>query len=256
MTADFVGQQAPTEPVVQSHKVGRMLMFNRAGAAVAALALAGLASSPAAAERASTLETVVQSQADSGAEADALPAGPVSDLTNWVLASGDNHGLPFVLIDKVGAHVFAFDADGKFVSAAPALLGIARGDDSAPGVGKRKLSAIKVDDRTTPAGRFAAKLGRDGAGHNVLWIDYANAISLHAVVTSNKKEHRLQRLNSASVDDNRISFGCINVPGKFYAKVVRPLFMKSSGIVYILPETKPLNEVFLAYQPTSLTAAR
>ena len=51
-----------------------------------------------------------------------------------------------------------------------------------------------------------------------------------------------------SPEDNRITYGCINVPAAFYAKVVRPVFKESTGVVYILPETKPLNEVFLAYQ--------
>jgi hypothetical protein len=37
--------------------------------------------------------------------------------------------------------------------------------------------------------------------------------------------------------DNRISYGCIKVPVEFYESVVRPLF-DSSGIVYILPETR------------------
>jgi hypothetical protein len=68
---------------------------------------------------------------------------------------------------------------------------------------------------------------------------------MHAVVTSNKKEKRLQRINSPTIDDNRISFGCINVPTKFYTASVSPLF-KQGGVVYILPDTKPLEDVFPA----------
>jgi hypothetical protein len=67
-------------------------------------------------------------------------------------------------------------------------------------------------------------------------------------VTANRKERRLQRLRSPSAEDNRITYGCINVPASFYAKVVRPLFKKTTGVVYILPETKPLNAVFLAFR--------
>ena len=177
-----------------------------------------------------------------------LSSEPVAQVTSWVLGSGDNGGLPFIVIDKVAADVFVFNAQGQLVGATPALLGLTPGDDSTPGVGDRELSAISPKDRTTPAGRFVAKFGTASGSRKVLWVDYATAISLHPVITSNKKERRLQRLKSPSADDNRITFGCINVPASFYAKVVRPLFNRTIGVVYILPETKPLNEVFLAFR--------
>jgi hypothetical protein len=175
-------------------------------------------------------------------------AAPVDDsvarLTGWVAATRDNNGAPFIVIDKVAAKVLVFSPTGELVGATPALLGIAHGDDSAPGVGTKKLSAIRHQDRTTPAGRFVAKIGMASGNHEVLWVDYGNAISLHPVVTANKAERRVQRLQSDTPKDNRITFGCINVPASFYKSVVRPLFGKGSGIVYILPETKALNETF------------
>jgi len=177
------------------------------------------------------------------------PSEVAAVVTNWITASGDNGGLPFMVIDKIAAKVFLFDAQGQLVGATPALLGITPGDDSATGVGDRELSDIKPEDRTTPAGRFVANFGRASGNRNVLWVDYATSISLHPVVTTNKKERRLQRLRSPSADDNRITFGCINVPAKFYQNVVRPLFSDTSGIVYILPESKYLFEVFPAFRP-------
>ena len=45
--------------------------------------------------------------------------------------------------------------------------------------------------------------------------------------------------------DNRISYGCINVPANFYDTVVRPAFTGANGIVYILPEVRSIKEVFL-----------
>ena len=110
---------------------------------------------------------------------------------------------------------------------------------SSPGVGDRELSDIKPEDRTTPAGRFVAKFGTASGNRKVLWVDYATAISLHPVVTRNKKERRLQRLKSPSPEDNRITYGCINVPAEFYAKVVRRLFKDATGVVYILPRPGP-----------------
>jgi len=168
----------------------------------------------------------------------------LAQVANWVIASGDNGGMPFIVIDKVSAEVLLFDGEGQVVGTAAALLGVTPGDDSAPGVGDRELSDIKPEDRTTPAGRFVARFGPASGNRNVLWVDYATSISLHAVVTRNKKERRLQRLRSATPEDNRITFGCINVPAPFYQKVVRALREDASGVVYILPETKTLNEVF------------
>lgn len=190
------------------------------------------------------------------ATTDAAPEDAAANqFATWVIASHDNHDAPFIVIDKASAKVFVFDADSRLVGATPALLGIARGDDSAPGVGTQKLSAIKVHDRTTPAGRFAAHIGMASGNHEVLWVDYANAISLHPVVTANKKEHRLERLKSPSADDNRITFGCINVSASFYRDVVRPLFKPSSGVVYILPETKPVGDVFEQLRPSEQASA-
>jgi len=75
-------------------------------------------------------------------------------VADWVIDSGDNHGLPFVIIDKVDAKVFVFYADGRLRGAAPALLGLARGDDSTPGIGNRKMSSMRP--RSAPHRRAAS----------------------------------------------------------------------------------------------------
>ena len=168
-------------------------------------------------------------------------------LADWVVDSADNGKLPFMIIDKVQARVFMFDAQGQLRGAASALLGLAVGDDSVPGIGQRKLSSIRPEERTTPAGRFVASLDRDIHGHEVLWVDYDSALSLHRVVTGQPKERRAERLATPSPVDNRISFGCINVPVKFYEQVVSPSFTGTNGIVYILPETRSAREVFGSY---------
>ena len=164
------------------------------------------------------------------------------------MSTRDNGDLPFLVIDKNGAEVFVFDPEGRLMGKSAALLGSTAGDESSPGVGDRELSEIPPQERTTPAGRFVAKFGWARGRERVLWVDYATAISLHPVVTGNRKEQRLKRLKSRTPEDNRITFGCINVPRSFYEKVVQPLLKNSTGIVYILPDTKPLTEVFLAFR--------
>jgi hypothetical protein len=80
-----------------------------------------------------------------------------------------------------------------------------------------------------------------------LWVDYADSISLHPVITTNRREHRLARLHSPLAEVRRITFGCINVPTAFYRDVVLNAFADGSGVVYILPEAKPLGEVLPAF---------
>jgi hypothetical protein len=173
-------------------------------------------------------------------------------VADWVVHAGDNHAgdnrsLPFVIVDKTDAKVFVFDAQGQLRGAAAALLGEARGDHAVPGIGDRALSSIRPEEKTTPAGRFVASLGESTRGEDVLWVDYDGAVSMHRVVTSNAKERRLQRLATSTPLDNRISYGCINVPAKFYENVVSPAFTGTNGIVYVLPETRLAREVFASY---------
>jgi hypothetical protein len=168
-------------------------------------------------------------------------------LADWVVDSADNSRLPFIIVDKVNARVFVFDAQGQIRGATSVLLGLAIGDDSVPGIGQRKLSSIRNEEKTTPAGRFVASLDHDIHGKEILWVDYDTAFSLHAVVKGTPKERRAERLASPSPLDRRISFGCINVPVQFYEKVVSPTFTLTNGVVYVLPETRSAQAVFGSY---------
>ncbi len=167
-------------------------------------------------------------------------------LSDWVIATRDSNGLPFVIVDKRQATVSAFDASGRLLASAPALLGLARGDDSVPGIGERRMADIRPEERTTPAGRFVAEMGANSSGEEILWVDYDAAISLHRVRTVKVSDRRLERLATPTSLDNRISYGCINVPAAFFNNYVKPLFTARDGIVYILPDTKPPDVVFEA----------
>lgn len=168
-------------------------------------------------------------------------------VADWVVDSGDNRGMPFIIVDKTDARVFVFGADGRLRGAARALLGMARGDNSFPGAGNLKLSQMRPEEKTTPAGRFVASMGYNLHGKDVLWVDYDNGISLHRVLTDKPEERRLQRLATATPLDKRISHGCINVPAKFFDSVVKPAFTGTSGIVYVLPETYSIRQIFASY---------
>jgi hypothetical protein len=173
------------------------------------------------------------------------PASPAArSLADWVISTKDAHGRAFVVVDKVSAEVFAFAPDGALIAAAPALIGVGRGDVSTPGIGERRLSTIAPAERITPAGRFVARLGRNLTAEDIVWVDYGAAISLHRVVTHVRAERRLERLATPGPQDNRISYGCINVPKAFYEAVVAPIFQAGPAMVYVLPETRSVAEVF------------
>jgi len=74
-----------------------------------------------------------------------------------------------------------------------------------PGIGKRPMAEIRTEDRTTPAGRF-------NAGPST---------------------------NTAS--DNRLSYGCINVPAALYDRHIKPMFTSPGCAVHVLAKVTPLD---------------
>lgn len=216
------------------------------GLALAALFVPPRSPSPLVTPSANPLPPVTK-QADFG---DELASADVRRLAHWVVGSDDNRGQFFVVVDKKNTRVFLFNADGSLRGATPVLIGAARGDDSIEGIGNRPMALVQPHERTTPAGRFEGERGRNASGEDVIWVDYGVAVSMHRVRANEPKERRLQRLASPQTDDNRISYGCINVPVGFYEALLKPAFADSKGVVYVLPEIKPLDEVFTALPRT------
>jgi hypothetical protein len=177
----------------------------------------------------------------------AHPSADVRHVANWVVDSGDNHGKAIVVVDKKNARVWVFDPRGGYVTDTPALLGAAVGDDPVPGIGDKPLSAVLPEEKTTPAGRFVAELGENANHEDVVWVSWDLAVSMHRVRPTVKAERRLQRLASETSEDNRISFGCINLPVPFYEQVLRPMVEAMGAIVYVLPETRTPQEQFGSY---------
>jgi hypothetical protein len=165
----------------------------------------------------------------------------------WVAASKDNAGLPFVVVDKVNARAYAFTPFAQLKATAPVLLGGGVGDvvlvsPDAP------MSAIPVQKRITPAGRYPSHLVIDNHGKTVLLIDGPNLITMHIVAKGTPAQRRAERLASVGSNDNRVSFGCINVPPAFFTSVLDPEFRPRQGIVYVLPEKTTAAQMF-GFQP-------
>jgi hypothetical protein len=184
-----------------------------------------------------------------------LSASPeVQATAQWIASSKDNRKLPFIIVDKMNAQVYSFTPWAQLKATAPILLGAGVGDKvlvspDAP------MSAIPPQKRITPAGRYVSKLAIDPhAKKTILSIDPVNLISLHIVAPGTPAQRRAERLLSVTNTDNRVSFGCINVPPAFFTDVVDPDFRAAQGIVYILPETSTAAQLF-GFQPTVSGAA-
>jgi hypothetical protein len=179
--------------------------------------------------------------ADFGAE---NPSADARRLANWIAAARDNAGASFAIIDKKSARLHVFDGAARLQGSSPILIGAAIGDDSVPGIGLRAVAEVRPEERTTPAGRFVAERGRNLRGEDVVWVSYADAVSMHPVLTEKPWERRLERLETPSAEDKRISYGCINVPADFYEGKVLPAFARPGAVVYVLPEVKTIEQVF------------
>ena len=73
-----------------------------------------------------------------------VASAETTKMADWVVDSGDNKGMSFVILDKKDAKVFVFNANGVIRGSAPVLLGITVGDDSFPGVGDKQIGRAHV----------------------------------------------------------------------------------------------------------------
>jgi hypothetical protein len=160
----------------------------------------------------------------------AAGVGPeVRQLARWIIDSQDHAALPFVIVDKARARLYAFDAGGHLRGAAPVLLGAGRGDGPAA--------------PATPAGRFVADTGMSARSDGIVWVNAYAELSLHGAASALKPGRSDRRLSSSTVDDKRISDGSLHVGPEFYAQYLRPL-KDGASIAYVLPEVSNVREVF------------
>ena len=173
------------------------------------------------------------------------PTAEAVRLVEWVLQSRDARGRPFAIVDKRAARLYVFRADGRLAGETPALLGSALGDLTVPGTGERTQNGtLRPEDRTTPAGRFESEPGVNASGEHVVWVDYANAFAIHRLRPGFAYQARASRLASTQAAGKRVSWGCVVVPVPFYTQVVEPVLGRVHGVVYVMPEGMPAQQVF------------
>jgi len=173
------------------------------------------------------------------------PAGEARQLHDTIVKSRDNRGRPFAIVDKKDARIFVYDGAGHLRGETAALLGQASGDDSAPNVGEHAQEGnVPFEERTTPAGRFAAEPGVNAQGEPIIWVDYDTAFAIHRVRPGRAEAARKVRLAKGTPAERRVSYGCVVVPVRFYEDVVQRWLGKGRSVVYVMPENESVEEAF------------
>ena len=167
-------------------------------------------------------------------------------VEHWIHAKGDDHGRPFVIVDKKAARIFVFGAGGKLVGDSATILGQSRGDVPVPGAGQKNPSDLLPYERKTPAGRFESQPGRNLHGEPVVWVDYDSGIAIHRVRPGISQMQRVSSLATEDPTNKRLSLGCVVVPEEFFWSVVIPTMGHTHGVVYVLPEDEPVQALFTA----------
>jgi hypothetical protein len=139
--------------------------------------------------------------------------------------------------------VFGQYSDELWVDTAPSST-LASGSEPPRGL---SLARFEYEAATTEARRVAnwvADSGDNAGAAN--GDDSTPGIGTRPIALVRTDEGRLERLAKRSID-NRISFGSINVPVRFYEAHIGPIFAMHEVVIYALPEDKPVEQVFGTY---------
>ena len=177
-------------------------------------------------------------------------------VEHWIHEKRDDHGRPFVIVDKKAARIYVFGAGGTLVGMSRTILGQSRGDTPVPGAGLKNPADLLPDERKTPAGRFESQPGLNLHGEPVVWVDYDTGIAIHRVRPGISQMRRETSLASEDPNNKRLSLGCVVVPEQFFLSVVLPTLGHVHGTVYVLPEDGPVQSMFNAPKADTAVATR
>ncbi|CAB4169248.1 hypothetical protein UFOVP891_63, partial [uncultured Caudovirales phage] len=166
-------------------------------------------------------------------------------VADWMMRKGDLGGKPFIVADKNGGLLYAFDGQGALLAKSPALFGAAKGDVLTAEQASKSVDQTTAADKITPAGVFKGKGNQsDEYGGTVRFAEYENSfVAIHRVYLGTPSEKRMERLQSQTADDNRVSYGCINALPEFIDGVIAKHFTGDSQVV-VLPETTDAKSFF------------
>jgi len=156
-------------------------------------------------------------------------APEVQQVAAWAVDSLDHAGLPFIVIDKARARLFAFDPQGRLQGSAPVLPAASRKDGTAA--------------PATPAGRFVADPRLSAHSDGIVWVRADTVLSLRSVASGAAARRSPQRLASDNAQDKRSAEGSLQVAADFYRDYLSELRWQES-VAYVLPDGLPWQQVF------------
>lgn len=142
----------------------------------------------------------------------------------------------YYIVDKPTATIYAIDKNGKEISSSPVIIGKAGERANTADMSKPKEGEVT----TTPAGRY--DIGHEDINEEDLSLYHGMVLSLYN--TDALKIHitypyeyikRTDALKTKTVADNRISWGCINVPESFWISSVAP-YTENGSTIFITPD--------------------
>lgn len=143
----------------------------------------------------------------------------IKKIEGWFAHQGQSN---FVVMDKREGKLHVY-VDGERALSVPALSGKMRKDIASPETIGKHVDDMTEEDKITPAGIYALKYGASdeyGFKYSMLFPDgYDASYAVHSVYTGTPEERRVQRLKTATGDDNNISYACINLLKKDIARL-------------------------------------
>jgi len=132
---------------------------------------------------------------------------------------------PFILVDKPTATAYVYNSNGSLVKSFPVLLGSEIGD----------AKAVYGKVKTTTAGRFILTdyINNDDRKlykNKMFFLSGAEPVAIHITYPGELAE-RTRRLNTPTIEDNRVSWGCINVSEENFDKFISPNIGSGSVII-------------------------
>ena len=177
----------------------------------------------------------------------------VASIANHALNTGN--GSAFMVIDKPNATLYAYDKEGNLVGTTAALTGKAFGDVATDA--NKAIEDYTDTDKITPAGKFTGNFSfNEDYGSVVALAETVNEqtfVAVHRTYLGNPSEKRAERLATPTVADNRVSYGCINVPSEFYDSVVAEYFVNPSQI-YVMPDQSDAKKFFNVQETKTVTS--
>jgi hypothetical protein len=170
-----------------------------------------------------------------------IASADVNLVANWIMRNKLHKGHPFIIADKAASLLFAFDGNGGLLAKTPALFGATHSDALTEEQAGKMMDEVLEADKITPAGAFTSEAyDSPSYGESVRFARYANT---NLLIHRAPNAQRLQRLQSATAGDNRITYGCINALPEFVDHVLLPYFSGEST-VFVLPEMQSARSFF------------